>query len=213
MKTDTLISLLVSDLDPVDQVVPWSRFWPSIAYAVGASCILMVLLYGLHPDLEEMLFAPVFWAKLALPVSLAGIVAMVTMRLSYPGVPIGVPAVCWMLPILCVACWGAYLLVNTSTGERASLILGRTWRTCSLNITLLSIPAFIAITRTLRSLAPTRLRIAGAAAGLLSGALGATVYCAHCPEMSPVFWATWYVPGMCVPAVAGALLGPRLLRW
>lgn len=35
----------------------------------------------------------------------------------------------------------------------------------------------------------------------------------HCPEMGVAFWAVWYVLGMAVPAIIGALLGPRLLRW
>ncbi|MDQ2821723.1 MAG: DUF1109 domain-containing protein, partial [Pseudomonadota bacterium] len=39
------------------------------------------------------------------------------------------------------------------------------------------------------------------------------VYCLHCPEMSPVFVGTWYVLGMLVPALAGALLGPKVLAW
>jgi len=31
--------------------------------------------------------------------------------------------------------------------------------------------------------------------------------------MEPPFWATWYLLGMAVPALVGALLGPRWIRW
>jgi hypothetical protein len=31
--------------------------------------------------------------------------------------------------------------------------------------------------------------------------------------MSAPFLAIWYVAGVVVPTVAGALLGPRMLRW
>jgi hypothetical protein len=31
--------------------------------------------------------------------------------------------------------------------------------------------------------------------------------------MSAAFWALWYVLGMLVPTVAGALLGPKWLHW
>ena len=62
-------------------------------------------------------------------------------------------------------------------------------------------------------LAPTRLRLAGAAAGLLSGAVGALVYSLHCPELAAPFLGFWYLLGMLIPTAAGALLGPRLLRW
>jgi hypothetical protein len=65
----------------------------------------------------------------------------------------------------------------------------------------------------LRQLAPTRLRLAGAGAGLLAGALGATVYGLHCPETGAAFVATWYSLGVATWAAIGAALGPRLLRW
>ena len=52
-----------------------------------------------------------------------------------------------------------------------------------------------------------------AGAGLLAGALGALVYALHCPEMATPFLAVWYVVGMAIPTVLGAILGPRLLRW
>ena len=65
----------------------------------------------------------------------------------------------------------------------------------------------------MKGLAPTRLALAGAAAGLLAGAIGALVYALHCPEMEAPFLGVWYVAGMLIPAAAGALLGPIVLRW
>ena len=47
----------------------------------------------------------------------------------------------------------------------------------------------------------------------LAGAIGALVYCLHCPELAPPFLGFWYLLGMLIPAAAGAALGPRLLRW
>ncbi|MDH1161872.1 DUF1109 domain-containing protein, partial [Pseudomonas otitidis] len=35
----------------------------------------------------------------------------------------------------------------------------------------------------------------------------------HCPEMGVPFWGVWYLLGMLLPTVLGAVLGPRLLRW
>ena len=65
----------------------------------------------------------------------------------------------------------------------------------------------------LRGAAPTRLAWAGAGAGLLAGALGALAYALHCPEMAAPFLAVWYLAGMALPTLAGAWLGPRVLRW
>ena len=53
----------------------------------------------------------------------------------------------------------------------------------------------------------------GAAAGALAGGVGAAVYALHCPELSAPFIAVWYVSGIAVPVLVGALLGRRLLRW
>ena len=65
----------------------------------------------------------------------------------------------------------------------------------------------------MKGLAPTRLRLAGAAAGFAAGAIGALVYTLHCPELDAPFLAVWYVSGMLIPTVVGAFVGPRLLRW
>ena len=74
-------------------------------------------------------------------------------------------------------------------------------------------PVFAAMVWWLRGLAPTRLRLAGAAAGFAAGTTAALVYTLHCPEIEPPFLAVWYVLGMAIPAALGASLGPRLLRW
>jgi hypothetical protein len=39
------------------------------------------------------------------------------------------------------------------------------------------------------------------------------VYTLHCPELAAPFLGLWYVLGMLLPALAGAALGPWLLRW
>ena len=93
------------------------------------------------------------------------------------------------------------------------MLLGRSWRSCAFSIAGLSLPLMATTFWALRGLAPTRLRLTGAAAGLLSAAVAAVVYSLHCPEMDVPFWAVWYVLGLSLPTAAGALLGPRLLRW
>jgi hypothetical protein len=91
--------------------------------------------------------------------------------------------------------------------------LGASWKVCSTNVFLLSVPIFGGLLWSFRRLAPTQLRLAGATAGLTAGAWGATLYCLHCPESSAIFVLTWYTLGMVLAAGAGAMLGPRLLRW
>ena len=72
---------------------------------------------------------------------------------------------------------------------------------------------FIAFLWVLSDLAPTRLRLAAAAAGFAAGSFGALAYSLHCPELSAPFIGVWYLLGMLIPTSLGAWLGPRLLRW
>jgi len=96
---------------------------------------------------------------------------------------------------------------------RSRRVLGHSALPCVALIAMLSLPILAALFAALRSLAPTRLRAAGAAAGALAGGIAAAAYALHCIEMTLPFVAVWYVLGMAVPAALGALLAPRWLRW
>jgi hypothetical protein len=120
------------------------------------------------------------------------------------GIPIAVIA----MSVLAVV-----TLVAASPQNRARLILGHTAGVCPFLIALVAAPLLIALLWVMRSLAPTRLRWAGAASGFAAGSLGALVYTLHCPELAAPFLAIWYLLGMLIPAAIGAWLGPRLLRW
>ena len=79
------------------------------------------------------------------------------------------------------------MLVNAAPAQRADLILGNTWKACPFNIAFISLPLFAATLWALKGLAPTRLALAGASAGLLAGALSSLVYALHCPESAAPF--------------------------
>ncbi|MDF0729559.1 DUF1109 domain-containing protein [Pseudomonas entomophila] len=213
MKTDELISLLATGEGPVDRHALARRF--GVALLVGAlgALLLTAVIYGVRSDLAEVARTPLFWAKLALPASLALLALRLSQRLARPGSKGGTAWVALGVPLLLVWLGAGLSLAGAAPDARPELILGRTWRTCTLNISLLCVPAFIAVFWALRGLAPTRLRQAGAAGGLLAGATATVAYCLHCPEMQVPFWGVWYLLGMLVPTVVGALLGPRLLRW
>ncbi len=75
---------------------------------------------------------------------------------------------------------------------------------------ILSAPIFFALFWALRSLAPTRLRLAGAVAGLLAGARETFIYAFHCNESAAPFVAIWYTMGI---VAVGTLFGRLALRW
>jgi len=213
MKTDELITLLAAGEGPVERHALARRMAQALLAGLLAAVLMTVALYGVRSDLADVARTPLFWAKLALPGSLALLALWLTQRLARPGVKGGLAWGLLGLPLLVVWLGAAISLSGAPVEARAELIFGRTWRTCALNISLLSVPVFIAVFWAVRGLAPTRLRQAGAAAGLLAGSTATLAYCLHCPEMQVPFWGTWYLLGMLVPTLVGALAGPRLLRW
>lgn len=214
MKTKDMITMLAAGVAPVDRHVAAKRFAAALLIGGAGAVLLMLLRFGLRPDLQAMLSVPLFWIKMAFPLVLSIGALVAAARLSRPGVLMSGPGWAALVsPVLLL--WGAALAVlYLAPGpERLDLVLGVSWKECPFNIALLSVPGFIAVMWAMRGLAPTRLRLAGAMAGLLAGSVATVAYCLHCPEMAVPFWAIWYLLGMLLPALAGALLGPRWLRW
>ena len=213
MKTDDLISMLAGGVTPVDRGQLAKRFSLAVVVAALGSLLMMLAVFGARPDLAAVARTPLFWGKVALPFCLAiGSLWMVT-RLARPGMSAGSGR--WVVSAGVSVVWvaGLYALFQAEPDTRVAMIFGKTWRTCAFNITLLAIPGFISIFWALRSMAPTRLRLAGACGGLLAGSLATIAYCLHCPEMEIPFWGVWYLLGLLLSTVIGALIGPRALRW
>ena len=213
MKTDELIGMLSTGISPVRYSTLLWRVAAAVGITLAGAFVLMLAVFGLRPDLSSVSTTPLFWGKVAFPVVLAAGAWLTTLRLSRPGSRIRLLWLSLILPVLAVWVTAALWLSHTQFDNWPAMFLGQSWKTCPFNILLLSVPGFIVIFKTMRTLAPTHLRLAGAASGLLAGAMATVVYCLHCPEMSPAFWGIWYLLGMLLPTGAGALLGQRLLRW
>jgi hypothetical protein len=121
----------------------------------------------------------------------------------------------WLLlvPVLLLAGIGIGELASTPSREWLAMWLGGSWKVCPWLVLMLATPIFVGLLWSFRKLAPTRLRAAGAVAGLAAGAWAAMIYCVHCPEVSALFVLTWYSLGIVLAAGVGALVGPRLMRW
>lgn len=216
MKTDDLIGLLAADAAPVPRHAGERRF--ALALAAGALLALawVATAYGLRADLPRIVFMPVFWEKVAMPLAVAVSAAIVLFRLAHPGMRLhGGRLGAWLpvVPVLLLWIWAAAVLATAAPEARADLLLGSTWRVCVFNVVATALPVGAGLFWALRGLAPTRPMLAGAMAGWLAGAVGACVYSLHCPEMDAPFLAVWYVLGMVMSAGIGAWAGRRWLRW
>lgn len=213
MRTDDLIAALAADLAPVDPVRTDRRFFLKVGAGALAAFMAMFLLLGPRPDIAVAAQWPMFWLKLAFPASLAIAALVALRRLGYPGMRLGRVPLAIAAPVALVWLMAAATLLRAAPAEWPSLVLGGTWLECPVTITLLSVPATVMAFWALRGLAPTRLPLAGAAAGLFAGAAAALAYALHCPETEAPFLAVWYVSGMLIPTGIGALLGGQLLKW
>jgi hypothetical protein len=213
VNTDDLVTLLANRVQPVDSRLPARRTLFAALGGTAVAMLLMAELLGVRPTLAPDFPVPMFWAKEAFcaVLSVAGLAAV--LRLARPGSPLG-----WVRPAIAavvVVMWmlAAVALMGANAQDRIALILGQTASVCPFWIALLSLPLFAATFWTMKGLAPTRLRLAGAAGGFASGAIGALVYSLHCPELAAPFLGICYVLGIPIPTAVGAWVVPRLLRW
>src|SRR5258705_13737506 len=77
---------------------------------------------------------------------------------------------------------------------------------------MIAIVPFAVIVAAVRRAAPTNLARTGAVAGLVAGGISALAYALHCTDDSLPFVAVWYGGTIVACTLAGARLGPRLLR-
>lgn len=211
MRTSHLIDLLAQGAGEAPRGLVSRRLGPALALGLAASAGISVLGLGLNPGLSSM--GTALTLKLAYVAAFAACAAWLAARLSRPGAAWHHAAASVLLVIagLCVPALMAWM--RAGEAQHGELLFGRSWAGCPWRVAALSAPALCLSFWAIRGLAPTRLRLAGAAAGLTAGALGAVGYALHCPEVSPLFVLAWYTLGMLVPAAVGAMLGPRWLRW
>jgi hypothetical protein len=213
MNTDDLITRLSADVPRVRRHAVGWRLGLGAAGGMLISLAIVVSAMGVRPDLSVAMHGFSFWMKWGYTISLSIAAVVVTAQLARPDST----RLRWLwllaIPVLLLAGLGVLELLRTPPGQWLAMWLGESWMVCPWRVLALAAPIFVGLLWSFRRLAPTRLRAAGAAAGLAAGAFAATVYCIHCPEVSAIFVLTWYSLGILLAASVGALLGPRLLRW
>ena len=213
MKTEELIALLSTGLEPVQTGAARQRLQWAVLGGLAGGLLVMLALYGLRKDIGTAVLLPMFWFKLVFPLAVALPALVLTARLGHPGVHAGRVWLALPLPWVALSALALLALLDAAPEAHADLVLGSTWASCAFNTALVSLPSFIGLLWAMKGLAPTRPGLAGACAGLAAASLGTMVYALHCPEMQAPFLVVWYTLGMWIPTAAGALLGPKLLRW
>jgi hypothetical protein len=212
VKTGDLIRALAADSE-VHPMAPGRALAlaliPGIAIALG----LHFAVLGLRPHLFALLGEPRLLFKLCLTFLLAALSGALVLRLVKPGARIRSRVLMLaVVPALLAVAGSAELLV-VPAAEWGQRLVGTNAIACLKSIPFLSAAPLVASLVALRQGAPEHPALAGAAAGIFAGAIGAHLYATHCPDDSPLFVAAWYSLAICFVVIAGALVGRRLLRW
>jgi hypothetical protein len=212
MDTDALIEALARDAAPVPPRSFERRLAAGLAVGSLVALLLLVAGLGVRPDLKAAAGMVSFWGKAAYTSSFALVGLLLAARLARPETQRLRRAWLVAAPVIVLAAFAAVELFHAAPGERSGLLLDPLW-TCVPLILALAVPLFVALVWALRNMAPTRLRAAGAAAGLTAAGLAATLYCLYCQQVSPTYVLTRYTLAIALFSAAGAVIGPRLLRW
>lgn len=212
MQTDDLIALLSSHVAPIPKGLAWRRLGTAAMIGCIATAIVLAATLKIRPDLTAALAGTAFWMKFTYTVALAGLGLWILECQSRAAADSRLPTALVAFPVLAMAAAAAWQLAQPGA-DFHDLVMGHTARVCSSLILLLSIPIFAALFWAARKLAPTRLTLAGASAGLLAGAASAAIYCFHCPETAAPFVLIWYSLGILLATGCGAILGRWALRW
>ena len=213
MSTDDLIDRLSRDTPPSPRRMAARRLALGLGLGVLAAAVVMPLWLGVRPDLVAASASAPFWIKFAYTLAIAGSMFWLLERLGRPGARTIVQALTSLAPPALLLVLAVIQLALAEVGERPHLMMGASSDVCPWRIVALALPVLAGTLWALRGLAPTRLTLTGAVAGLCAGGAGAFVYAFHCDESAMPFVALWYSFGILVCGAIGALLGRRLLRW
>lgn len=210
MKTEELISALSADTLPQPKVA--TQMWRALPLALGVVLCAFWLVWGTRPDIAEALLSYAA-LKTLIPLGLVALALTWAAASVHPATPQKLPAA--LLGAVAVAAAGVFAVALARDGmvglvqalSTPDLLI------CLLSIPLLAVPLMGGTLWALSAGAATRPGLTGAIAGLMSGAAAASVYSLFCVKDMVLFVVPSYTTAMALVVVAGAALGPRVLRW
>ena len=213
MKTDELVALLSTNLEPVDRRSIARTLY--VALAAGSIVALGLSLVGLgvRADLTTAHAFIFLVMKLAFAFWIVGLALVYLTKLARPGGERKTPSLLITMPFLVIVVLAGISLALAPSSHWEKMIVGDQWLECLISIPIIAIVPFAISMWVVRRAAPTDLARAGAFAGLAAGGMSAMAYALHCTDDSLPFIAVWYGGTIVLCILAGAILGPWLLRW
>ena len=211
MKTDDLIAMLGTNVESVSRGQLARTIGASVLLGAGGALGITLLAFGIRPDLNQN------WRFLLLKVfftlGLTVLASIYLFRVARPDTGRKIPAVVLASPFVAIMLLAAISLAAAPVAHWDRMVAGDQWLECLVSIPVIAVVPFAVIIWAVRRMAPTDLVRAGGLAGLVAGGVSATGYALHCTDDSLPFIALWYSATIVLCTIAGAKLGPRLLRW
>jgi hypothetical protein len=213
MKTNELIDILGTNLEPVKRGKLRNTLMIALAVgALSASCLMLAIL-GLPADAVGGDYSGLKILTLGFTLGLISAGAIFLIGAARPGETGRKPLILIGGLFFALVSAGGAALVLAHPAAWSGMIFGPQWAACLICIPLFAAAPFASLIWALREGAPTNLMRTGAIAGLVAGALGAAVFAFHHPGGTIPFIALWYGGSILLCALFGAIIGPRLLRW
>lgn len=213
MKTDDLINLLGTNLEPVRNGHWRNTLLAALGLGTAAALCLTMVILGAPTNAFQSEYLGFRALGVVFALSLVAAGTSFLLRAARPGQPRRGPLVIIVLLFLAIVAAGIVSLLASSPLDLDNMVFGSQWGACLLCVPLFAIVPFVTLTWALRQGAPTSPIWTGAVAGLVAGALSAATYTFQHPIGSIPYIAIWFGGPILICALVGALLGPRLLRW
>lgn len=182
----------------------------AISGAAIASLGLIIVVFGIRPDLMDADVALIVTAKLAFSLMAVGLSSIFLTKLTHADGAHRSTLVLMSLPLLgamALATLGMFADPNWD-----AMIRGDRWIRCLVSVPIMTVLPFITIMCAVRAASPADAARTGALVGLVSSAVSVTAYALHCPLDPAPFVALWFGGTSFLCMLSGAMLGPRLLR-
>ena len=213
MKTDDLIAMLSTNVERVDTRQVSRKIGMAVAAGAAAAFGAVLVVHGVRGDLTGSSALTYLPLKLVFTLVTVVLTSIALTRLARPGGERKTPIALVALPFVAIIVLAAISLASAPSTHWERMLVGDQWLECLLSIPIIAVVPFALIIWAVRAMAPTDLARAGALAGLVAGSVSATAYAFHCMDDSLPFVALWYGGTIILCTLAGAVLGPRLLRW
>ena len=213
MKTDDLIDVLSTNVQPVDPQRITRNLQIAIIAGLSLALVSGIAALGVRWDVRNPGAFGFLVLKVAFGVAVTILGAHYLLKHARPGGEMRSWILLTGVPFVAVMALAGASLISAPASHWDDMVMGEQWLECLLSIPVIAVAPFAVIMWAVRKAAPTNLTRTGALAGLVAGGVSAIAYALHCTDDSLPFVALWYGGTIVLCTLAGALTGPRLLRW